>query len=360
MNLPSGRPVLPADTPAGVPGLADAHACLAAGVDDGLIPAAVLEIGNATAALGRVALGAPEQAIFDLASLTKVLGTGLVAAHLVGTRRLDLDDPVRQWLSAWSMADRADVRVRDLLAHASGLPAHMPLYSQYAGADALVVASAAAPLVSPPRTSALYSDLGFIVLGRVIEVAGGASLDVQVGAALSLLTSDPPTYGPLTHDVLVQSTGYNAWRARTLCGEVHDDNAAAMGGVAGHAGLFGTARATGDVARAVLRGLGGHDTPVAPAWTMRAFARRSPVAGSSRALAWDTAVPTSSCGRFLGERAIGHTGFTGTSLWIDPDLDLYIVLLTNRVAGRATAADIARIRRTVHDLIGQARQGNRG
>ena len=154
-------------------------------------------------------------------------------------------------------------------------------------------------------------------------------------------------------------TGHSAWRGRSLAGEVHDDNAAAMGGVAGHAGLFGSAAGVGDLARLVLRGLHGDETGLVPAWAIRAFARRSPIPGSSRALAWDTALPTSSSGRFLSPRAIGHTGFTGTSLWIDPLRDRYVVLLTNRVAGRATAADMAVIRRDVHDLLGAAWTGAR-
>jgi CubicO group peptidase (beta-lactamase class C family) len=316
----------------------------------------VIEIGSTAAALGRVAFGAPADAIFDLASITKVIGAGLVATHLVGTGQLDLDAPIRRCLPAWDLPDRADVRVRDLLTHASGLPAHLPLYLRHTGADAIVDASAKAPLVGRPRSAALYSDLGFIVLGRVLEIAGGASLRQLVETLLRRCADDVPTYGPVDGDLPVQPTGASAWRDRVLRGEVHDDNAAAMGGVAGHAGLFGTAQGTGHVVRTVLQGLRGADTSLAPAWAIRSFARRSGVAGSSRALAWDTSLPSSSCGRVLSARAIGHTGFTGTSVWIDPDLDLYIVLLTNRVAGSATAADIARIRRDVHDIIGQARR----
>jgi CubicO group peptidase (beta-lactamase class C family) len=110
----------------------------------------------------------------------------------------------------------------------------------------------------------------------------------------------------------------------------------------------------GAIARVVLRGLCGDTTSLGPAWAVRAFARRSAVAGSSRALAWDPALPTSSCGTSLTSRAIGHTGFTGTSLWVDPVLDVYVVLLTNRVAGRATTDDMARIRRDVHEIVGRA------
>lgn len=343
--------MLRADLASPSSGLAAAGAFLATRVAGGQLPSAVLEIGHAAGVGGRVACGATDDATYDLASLTKVLATGLVATHLVATRQLDLDTPVRTCLPAWHLPDRADVRVRDLLAHASGLPPHLPLYDRHAGADALVTASAGAPLAAPPRTAAIYSDLGFIVLGRALEAAGGAPLDTQTAAILRRVTDAPPSFGPVDTMSGVQSTGRSEWRERVLTGDVHDDNAAAMGGVAGHAGLFGTAAGVGDVARAVLRGLRDDDTALAPAWAVRAFARRSPVPGSSRALAWDTALPTSSCGQHLSPRAIGHTGFTGTSIWIDPSRDLYVVLLTNRVAGTATGADMALIRRTVHDLV---------
>ena len=188
---------VPYPAPSEAPGLAAAGAYLDVCVRDGLLPAVVLEIGSTDAAHGRVALGAPDAAMFDLASLTKVLGTGLLATHLVGTRRLDLDEFVRRWVPAWDLPDRADVRVRDLLAHASGLPAHLPLYLQHSGADAIVGASAKAPLVARPRSAALYSDLGFIVLGRVLELAGGAPLRVQVEHVLRRCSDDAPAFGPV-------------------------------------------------------------------------------------------------------------------------------------------------------------------
>ena len=343
-----------ADRSLNAPGLDAAHQYLTACVNDGLVPAAVLEIGTGATPCGRVSIGTPDDAIFDLASLTKVLGTGVLATSLVGSRVLDLDDPVSRWVPAWRGHDRSDVRVRDLLSHASGLPAHLPLYLHNAGTDAFLAAIAQTPLLHAPRSRALYSDLGFIVIGRLLEAVGGASLDQQTDALLSRVSAEPPRFGPIAADSRVMPTGRTAWRDTVLRGQVHDDNAAAMGGIAGHAGLFGSARAVGDVARAVLAGLRRTPSPIAPPWAFQAFARRSSVPGSSRALAWDTALPTSSCGRHLSRHARGHTGFTGTSLWVDPERDLYIVLLTSRVAGRATAEDIARIRRAVHDIVGRA------
>ena len=340
--------------PGAAAGLRAADACLSRAVTEGLLPAAVLEIGTARASLGRVAVGTVADAVFDLASLTKVLGTGLVAASLVGTRRLDLDTRVSALVPQWDGRDRASVTVRDLLAHASGLPAYAPLYEQAAGREPLVTASARAALEVPPRTHSIYSDLGFIVLGRLLEHVAGADLDVLAHVLLSQTGDDPPRFTGGWPGRIVLGTGRSAWRGRDLHGEVHDDNAAAMGGIAGHAGLFGSASGVGAIARTILRGMSGESTSFGPSWVLRAFARRSPVVGSSRALAWDTALPTSSCGAYLTHSAVGHTGYTGTSLWIDPQLDLYVVLLTNRVAARATTSDMTRIRREVHDLIASA------
>jgi CubicO group peptidase (beta-lactamase class C family) len=154
-------------------------------------------------------------------------------------------------------------------------------------------------------------------------------------------------------------TELDLWRGRLLQGEVHDENCWVLGGVAGHAGLFGTAAAVGAFARAVLRTIGGATGPALPPEldlqvkpeTLARFVQKSMVPGSSRALAWDTMLPTSSCGTRLSPRAIGHTGFTGTSLWIDPAQDLYIVLLTNRVHPARDNNQIQPVRRALHDAI---------
>jgi CubicO group peptidase (beta-lactamase class C family) len=142
-------------------------------------------------------------------------------------------------------------------------------------------------------------------------------------------------------------------RGRDLIGEVHDNYAAALGGVAGHAGLFGTASGVGAFARAVMRGLrGDRDSPLPFSHDLlRQFITKSTVPGSSRALGWDTMLPTSSCGTKMSASAFGHVGFTGTSLWIDPARDRYFVLLTNRVLGGGTLDDIRTVRRAFHDAL---------
>ena len=327
-------------------------------VSDGATPAAVAEVGRAagpvwTTAAGRLTWDptaplASAATIFDLASLTKVLATTAIAYDLVSSGRLDLAAPVQALLATWNAADRLQVTVGDLLEHASGLPAYRPYYKQLAGREAFEKAIAVESLDYAPRTTSVYSDLGFILLGFILEDAGGARLDHQfnrwrdeaLGPGAEIRYRPPPTWA-----ARAAPTELDPWRGRPLCNEVHDQNAAALGGVAAHAGLFGTAAAVGAAARWWLARLAAGDA------TVRRFVTRSPVPASSRAIAWDTMLPTSSCGRGLSAAAIGHTGFTGTSLWIDPAQDLYVVLLTNRVHPSRLNDRIQPVRRAFHDAI---------
>ncbi|MGH9176021.1 MAG: serine hydrolase domain-containing protein [Vicinamibacterales bacterium] len=296
-----------------------------------------------------------ERTIFDLASLTKVLAAASLASRLISDARLDLDTRVATFLPGWTAVDRAAVTVRDLLEHSSGLPAYRPYFKTLSGRAAYQDAIAREPLECEPRTAAIYSDLGFILLGFILEDAGGAPLDAQVrewrhaeGLA-EMLDFVPPD----DCRSRIASTGRDSWRGRVLQGEVHDANAAALGGIAAHAGLFGTAPAVGEIARWWLAGLTGL-RPGPPA----SFARRSTVPGSSRALGWDTMLPTSSCGTRFSSSAIGHTGFTGTSLWIDPERDLYAVLLSNYVISARERETIRQVRRAFHDAVIDDRTDN--
>ena len=330
------------------------------GIAGGTFPAAVLEVGSMQGVTWRAAAGrltddpdsplAVEDTIFDLASLTKVIAGASVAMRLVGGGRLQLSDRVSAWLPEWQGRDRAHVVVRDLLEHCAGLTAWMPFYQSCSGRDDVVRAICDLPLEYTPWTQALYSDLGFMVLGVILERAGGRPLDMQVQAVtegLELAYHPPPDW-----KVRTAPTGHDAWRGRLLAGEVHDENAWALGGIAGHAGLFGSAPAVGAFARMVLRTFG-DETPLGRPDTMRRFATRSTVPRSSRALAWDTMLPTSSCGARMSPQAIGHTGFTGTSLWIDPARDVYVVLLTNRVYASREGDAMKRLRPRVHDAVMQ-------
>jgi CubicO group peptidase (beta-lactamase class C family) len=292
--------------------------------------------------------------IFDLASLTKPIATTTILMRLVQERRLALAQPVGRWLAQWRGVDREHVTIADLLEHASGLTAHLPLYRDSDRREEFERTICTLPLEYAPRTRAVYSDLGFILLGFIAENATGRSLetlfeDICAGAAIRELRYRPPA----AWRQRAAPTGVDAWRGRLLAGEVHDRNAWALGGVAGHAGLFGTAASVGRFAQLMLRLLRvpARGTHIVDPDIARQFTRRSAVPGSSRAMGWDTMLPTSSCGSRLTPDAVGHTGYTGTSLWIDVARDLYVVLLTNRVHPNDRNDAIVTIRPRFHDAV---------
>jgi CubicO group peptidase (beta-lactamase class C family) len=327
----------------------------------GAYPAAVVEVGNARGVLWRQASGrldadaesAPtqESTIFDLASLTKVVATTTLAMQLVEDGRIGLGDPIKRWIPEWRGNDREHVALRALLTHSSGLTAWLPFYRDYTGRRDFQHAICSLPLEYEPDTQSIYSDLGFILLGFMLEDAGRAPFEAQATNVLRRVTSLPLLFNPpagLRSNIA--PTERDPWRGRLLVGEVHDENGWALGGAAGHTGLFGTAQAVGDVARAILGTLTGAETRVAAPKTVRAFVKRAGIPGS-RALGWDTMLPTSSCGTKMSAAAFGHTGFTGTSLWIDPQADVYVVFLTNRVNPTRENNAIQQVRRALHDAV---------
>ena len=330
------------------------------GLDARVSPAVVVEIGGSsqvrwseafgTLTFAHDAVPAEPATIFDLASLTKVLATTALVMRQVERGALAIDDRVADHLPSWRGSDREVVTLGDLLAHCSGLPAYRPLYLTHAGGPAFEAAIAGMPLDYEPRSASVYSDLGFILLGRVLERL--APLDVQfdalrqqVAPAEDLQYLPPAAWRPRT-----APTQQNTWRGRFLVGEVDDDNAFALGGVAAHAGLFGTAAAVGAHARHLLQILDNRRGAFSRE-SVEHFVTPRGVPGSSRALGWDTMLPTSSCGAKLSRRSFGHTGFTGTSLWIDPERDLYVVLLTNRVHPEPRGDAIGELRRAVHEAV---------
>jgi CubicO group peptidase (beta-lactamase class C family) len=326
-----------------------------------VFPAVVVEVGTSTRPLWAEAMGrltfdadaaaASEETIFDLASLTKVLATTPLVMQRIEQGTLGLDDRVADHVDSWRGADREAVTVRDLLSHSAGLAAHRPFYETLAGRSAFERAICEEPLEYPPGSKAMYSDLGFMLLGFIL--GSNADLAVRFSTLLSqMAVAEPLQFNPPPQwKRRLAPTALDAWRGRLLVGEVDDQNAAALGGVAGHAGLFGTAAAVGACARHLMQVFDGR-TGVFTRDTARLFVtRRSDVPGSSRALGWDTMLPGSSCGSRMSPRAFGHTGFTGTSLWIDPDEEIYVVLLTNRVHPDRKDRGIQAVRREVHDAV---------
>ena len=353
-------------------------ALLKASIGNRAFPGAAIEVGRTSGPLWQYARGTftyDEDAktvsfdtIYDLASLTKVIATTALVMRAVDAGRLVIDSAIADHFSEWQGADRDIVTVRDLLSHSSGLTAYLPFFRDYTGRLEFQRAICTLPLEYPPRTRSVYSDLGFILLGFLIEDVhppsssyGGApgtfdpssSLPLQFRRLASFLTSEPLTFNPPRDwRSRIAPTEQDPWRGRLLTGEVHDENAWALGGAAGHAGLFGTAAAVGTFARAVLRTITGEHVLASPD-TMREFISRRDIPNSSRALGWDTMLPSSSCGTRLSPTAIGHTGFTGTSLWIDWERDFYVVFLTNRVHPSRENQLIREVRPRVHDLVAQ-------
>ena len=325
------------------------------------LPAAVVEVGDATRPLWRRAFGrlwyeagapaAAEDTIFDLASLTKVLATAAFVMQQVERGSLALDDPVGEYIAAWEGADRAHVTIRDLLSHSGGLTGYVPFYRDHSGRAEFERAICSVPLEYEPRTKSVYSDLGFMLLGFILERDVSLPLRFDALRRQAGLVEDMQFHLPAIWKSRTAPTEIDPWRGRLLVGEVHDENAAALGGAAGHAGLFGTTAAVGQYARHLLQILDDKVGAFQRATFETFIARRRDVPASSRALGWDTMLPASSCGRSMSPRAFGHTGFTGTSLWIDPDRGVYVVLLTNRVHPSRANEAIKQIRPAVHDAV---------
>jgi CubicO group peptidase (beta-lactamase class C family) len=339
-----------------------ATAVISEGLETHAFPAASVDVGTAGGPVWQQAFGqltydeaAPAASlatIFDLASLTKVIATTSIAMRQVAAGLISLGTRVSDTLPSCGESPAGAIEIRQLLDHSSGLPAHLRLFERASGRDAFRTAICGASLDRKPGIASVYSDPGFMLLGFALEASGGGPLDQQFnGLCGSGDRGMPLLYCPPA-DLLdrIAPTEFDKWRGRLLRGEVHDENAAALGGVAAHAGLFGTAAAVGAFARTILRTFG-EPTQLGTPEAMKIFSSRTGVPGSSRALGWDTALPTSSSGARMSARAIGHTGFTGTSLWIDPERDMYAVLLTNRVHPTRENEKLLPLRSRFHDAL---------
>ncbi len=325
-------------------------------IQQGAAPGAVLGVSRqgerfiyGTGTLGQADTTRPSAAtIYDLASLTKVIGltTGIMLA--VGDELMDLDTPVQRYVTDFVEAGKDQVTIRLLLSHASGLPGWRPFFKEAHTRQEIFALASSTPLDTTPGSVVLYSDVGAIILTRALELVYGERIDSflhrRVFRPLEILSLQylPP---PAWHD-RIAPTELDPWRGRMLRGEVHDENAAAMEGVSGHAGLFGSVEDLLIFAEWMIEQWNEGTSIV------REFTRRQNlVPGSSRALGWDTPSPGSSAGRSLSPSSFGHTGFTGTSLWIDPQHRLAIVLLSNRVHPTRDNPRWAPVRAAVADLV---------
>ena len=294
-----------------------------------------------------------QSTIYDLASLTKVVATTAAAMVLYDRGKLALDAPVSRYLPDFRGGDKNRVTVRDLLTHRSGLPAGRSLAGAHNAREArrLVVAT---PLDVPPGTRTEYSDVGADVLGFVIESIAHEPLDQFVSRTVYRRLGLRNTLFRPGRDrrARVAPTENNPPRGYPIRGEVHDEAAFALGGVAGHAGLFATASDLAVFAQMMLNGGTYNGVRIVSDTTVARFTERS---AGSRALGWDTCIGGGSCGFHLGPRAFGHTGYTGTSLWIDPDQEVFVIVLTNwvhapRAARVAPIAVLADVRSDIADI----------
>jgi serine-type D-Ala-D-Ala carboxypeptidase len=335
--------------------------------------------------------------LFDLASVTKVVATTTMAMILYERGLLDLDAPVAGSIPEFRSGSdprRDRVTFRMLLAHSSGLPAYEKLFLKARSRTDLLSAASATPLAADPGTQAEYSDVGFIILGAALERIAEEPLDrfcqreIFGRLGMSHTTFNPPAEMrpqiPPTADerkeahAATSALGRPAeqssaaprseFRNRIIQGEVQDENASVLGGVAGHAGLFASAEDLARFAQAMLECGAGtpagetipvHQRPSASqilrAETVSLFTRRESLpAGTSRALGWDTPSSPSQSGKYFGPRSYGHLGYTGTSLWIDPERQLSITLLTSRTWPDCSNEAIKQVRPCVHDAIVEA------
>lgn len=309
-----------------------------------------------------------EKICFDLASLTKPLATTLAVLALIKEKKIDISDTLPSLLKRVVPAEKSEINLRHLLNHSSGFPAHRPYYEK------LMIHSAdkrkamlqnfviEEPLIGKPGAQSLYSDLGFMLLGWIIEEQSGMRLDKFVENTIykPLNVSEGIFFRPLAgkgtkkRKRVFAAAEQCPWRNKTLCGEVSDDNTYAVGGVSGQAGLFGDIRSVLALTTHLLDQWQGRERhPNYEAADLQNFlARQEQIKESTWALGFDTPSKNgSSSGRYLSEKSVGHLGFTGTSFWIDPIRDLVVVLLTNRVHPSRDNDAIKQFRPLLHDTV---------
>ena len=359
-------------------------------VGDGIFPGAVVLVSHDERIVYERAFGhrslEPRQTpmepatIFDLASLTKPLATTIAVMHLIKEKKLRLDDLVTRVIPMYGVYAKNRTTFRHLLHHSSGLPAWRAFFEEIVKAEKTgrinFVASRAAKTyvyeqihrekpVSAPGAQCLYSDLGFIILGEAVEILSGTTLDrfcqEKIFKPLALRATGFVDLTQLkTHrlqpiEEMIAPTENCPWRKKTLCGEVHDDNAYAMGGVAGHAGLFSSARDVHALLVRLGQCLQGNDTFL-PRDLVRDFFKKGSTPAHARfALGWDTpATEHSASGRLFSAASVGHLGYTGCSVWWDIEKNCHIVLLTNRVHPSRSNEKIKEFRPSIHDQIMKA------
>jgi CubicO group peptidase (beta-lactamase class C family) len=375
MHQVTSMPAILADDPATLTDqrtrFADARQILGDGVGDRAFPGAAYGVMSQGQLIALDSIGhftfdenspaASPSTVYDIASLTKVVATTSVAMLLYDRGLLDLDQPLGDVLPGFVIGaesgQRKDrVTFRMLLAHTSGLPAYERLFERHRTPNAMLRACLLAPLEAAPGARAEYSDLGFLLLGKALEVITGEWLcnffEREIATPLGL-DSTRFCPAPYMRESIPPTENDTAFRHTVVQGIVHDENAYVLKGSTGHAGLFSSALDLLRFSACILaNGVSADGNALFDPNTVALFTtRQSAPAGTSRALGWDTPSQPSSSGSHFGPRSIGHLGFTGTSIWIDPDRSLSVVLLTNRTWPDRSNQAIRIIRPSFHDAI---------
>ena len=308
------------------------------------------------------------ETVYDVASLTKVAATTAMAMLLHQRGQIDLEAPLGDLLPGFVAARQPGnqarrVTLRHLLAHNSGLPGYVEFFKTATTPDSLVRACLQLPLEAEPGTRAEYSDPGFILLGKALEVAAGESLGEwarrEIFQRIGMAQTQFRPTGTTGSSLIPPTEEDTTFRHRRIQGEVQDENAWVLGGVAGHAGIFSNVPDLLRLAQRVLKTQSVDDASAAAATlfdraTIELFATRQPPEGSSCALGWDTPSENSSSGKHFSRRSIGHLGFSGCSLWIDLEAEVAIVLLTNRTWPDRQNQLIKTVRPAFHDAVREA------
>ena len=329
---------------------------------DSAFPGAYAVVGNHRGVMVQMGVGRldwaesprpDENTLYDMASLTKVVALTSALMQLTEAGKVQLDAPVQRYVPEFTGRNKDRVTVRQLLTHSSGLVNWRPLYKETFTPELARALAIATELDTVPGVRMSYSDLGAIVLGVMVERVSGERLDDYVArhvfAPLGMTSTQyrPPT----ALRPRIAPTEYDSWRQRRIWGEVHDENAFALGGVSGHAGLFSSGHDVARLLRMYLNGGTLDGVRIVSPETIRAFTTVQDSTLSNRALGWETPNGSNSAGRLMRRPAFGHTGFTGTSIWVDPTRDMFVVLLTNRVNPTRQNLRIGAVRSALADAV---------
>ncbi len=364
------HPALPS-APAGAAIADSVRAVLLRGLADSAYPGAYAVVGSRSRIYASVGVGhldwatspvPDENTVWDMASLSKVIGTTTAAMQLWEQGRLNLDAPVQKYIPEFTGRNKDLVTVRNLLTHSSGLPAWRPLYKEARTPEEAIELVFTTPLDTLPNVRTVYSDLGIITLGKIIERISGESLDgylsLHVFGPLGMKSTmyRPPAW----MRERIAPTERDPWRERLVYGEVHDENSYALDGVAGHAGLFSTGHDLAIFAQMYLnRGVYDSVRVISEAAVER-FTTVQDSAFSNRALGWEVPSGRNSAGHLLSKHAFGHTGFTGTSIWMDPERDIFVILLSNRVDPSRENRGVYAVRSALADAVSEAQDASMG